>query len=37
MEDSCELSVSVVTLGWMNEELHSNDWVKVADQPPVEL
>ena len=27
----------MVNLGWLNEDLKSNDWVKVMDQPPVRV
>ena len=27
----------MVQLGWLNVELKSNDWVKIADQPSVRI
>ena len=36
-EEVQDFSISMVHLGWLNEELKSNDWVKVMDQPPVRL
>ena len=32
-EDQWDISISMVQLGWLNVELKSNDWVKIADQP----
>ena len=31
------LEISMATLGWINEELRSNQWIKIADQPPVRV
>ena len=36
-EDQWDTSISMVQLGWLNVELKSNDWVKIADQPSVRI
>ena len=36
-EDTLTFEVSMVQLGWQNEELVSDRWVKVADQPEVRV
>ena len=36
-EDTLTFEVSMVQLGWQNEELVSDHWVKVADQPEVRV
>ena len=36
-EDALTFEVSMVQLGWQNEELVSDRWVKVADQPEVRV
>ena len=36
-EGQWDNSVSMVQLGWLNVELKSNDWVKIADQPSVRI
>ena len=36
-EGQWDTSVSMVQLGWLNVELKSNDWVKIADQPSVRI
>ena len=36
-DEAQDFSLSMVHLGWLNEELKSNDWVRVMDQPPVRV
>ena len=36
-EEEQNLEISMVTLGWLNEELRSDQWVKISDQPPVRI
>ena len=36
-EDTLTFEVSMLQLGWQNEELISDRWVKIADQPEVRV
>ena len=36
-DETQDIPISMVHLGWLNVELKSDDWVKIVDQPPVRV
>ena len=36
-DETQDIPISMVHLGWLNVELKSEDWVKIMDQPPVQI